>query len=243
MIDETNPAGRLYKILATVKTKPDSSKVLQVWAEVIGCETNEVEVTRAVVDLYTLSQEVQSLIKMNDSINELLYLKSFTQLDRAFFPLNLQSNIQNVKNQLTEEALTRLQFCAEELTKTYSEDTIDESALDEIINLANTLYEQIRASELSDNLKLALLEELEKIKRSIVIYSIKGAKGLKESLQSLLGMSIANHDQLKEVEDKVLLQQVGSLIEKIEAISSAALKVKSISQNVGLFLGYSGVAG
>lgn len=243
MIDDTNPAGRLHKILAKIKTKPDTTKVIDAWSEVIGCEATEVEVTRAVVALYMLSQEVQSLIKMNSSINEELYLKSFTRLERAFFPLNLNTNISNVKNQLTEEALTRLQFCAEELSKSYAEDFIDNSELEKILDLVNELYEQTRQSSMPDKLKLALLEELERVKHAIALYSIKGAKGIKESLQSLLGMAITNHDELTTVDEKEVLTKVGSLIDKIDSISSMALKVKAVSHKVGTLLGFSGIAG
>lgn len=241
MIDETNPAGRLYKVLVAIKATHDHTKAINAWAQVIGCEAKEVEVTRAVVDLYLLSEEVQTLISMIPEINAELYLASFIQLSKAFFPLNLHNNIQHTKAKLTEESLTRLQFCADALGKSYAEDSIDEESLNQIIELTNMLYEQIRLSTMPDKLKLALLEELEKIKRSIVVYSIKGAKGLKESLQSLLGMVVTNQEELKKIEDKGILQNVGELIEKIDSISSVALKVKSISQKIGLLLPFSGV--
>ena len=41
MIDESNPAGRLHKILSFAKQQPDNKKVREVWALAIEIEEKE----------------------------------------------------------------------------------------------------------------------------------------------------------------------------------------------------------
>ncbi len=228
MIDESNPAGRLHKILSEVKNQNDKTPVKTVWATVLGIEENDVLVTKSVVELYSLSQEIQSLIKMNDGLNHELYLSSFAQIERAFFPLNLGTQWSTVKPHLTPEALTRLQFCAEELSRFYSEESLSEEDLKDIIQKTEELFETLYKSNLPEALRLSLLEEVERIRNAINLYKIKGAKGLKEALQGTLGAVVSNQEELKEASktDNDVIKRLGELIEKMDSFASKALKIK-----------------
>ncbi|MEJ6120847.1 hypothetical protein MT390_02975 [Vibrio sp. 2-Bac 85] len=228
MIDESNPAGRLYKILAGVKSQPDKTSVKKVWASAFAIEENDVLITKSVVELYSLSQEIQSLIKMNDALNHDLYLTSFNKIDRSFFPLNLNATWASVKVHLTDEALTRLQFCANELSRFYSEESISEEDLKFIIQKTGELFETLYKSSLPAALRLSLLEEVERIRSAISLYKIKGAKGLKEALQGTLGAVVANQEELKAASktDSDVIKRLGELIEKMDSFASKALKIK-----------------
>lgn len=230
MIDESNPAGRLHKILSEAKRRKDQEKVRAVWASVLDIEQDEVTVTKAVVELYSLSNEIQSLIKMNNQLNHTLYLKSFNQINRAFFPLNLGSSWSSVKTHLTDEALTRLQFCAEELSTFYTEDTLSDEDLTEVVEKTEALFEAVFNSSLPDVLRLSLLEEVERLRSSISMYRIKGAKGLKEALQGTIGAVVANQEELKEAagQNPDVLQRLGELIDKLDSFTARALKLKKM---------------
>lgn len=228
MIDESNPAGRLHKILSDAKIQNDRTQVKKAWASVLDIEENDVLVTKSVVELYSLSQEIQSLIKMNEDLNHELYLSSFAQIERAFFPLNLETQWSTVKSHLSPEALTRLQFCAELLSDFYSEESLSEEDLKDIIQKTEELFETIYKSNLPKDLRLSLLEEVERIRSAINLYKIKGAKGLKEALQGTLGAVVSNHEELKEASktNKDVIKRLGELIDKMDSFASKALKVK-----------------
>ena len=230
LFDESNPAGRLHKILAQAKKRPDQEKVRKVWATVLDLEENDVIVTKAVVELYSLSNEIQSLIKMNDQLNHELYLKSFNRINQSFFPLNLGADWKSVKGHLTEESLTRLQFCAQELSTFYTEDTLSDEDLKEIIDKTEALFESVYASSLPDTLRLSLLEEVERLRNAIVMYRIKGAKGLKEALQGTIGAVVANQQDLKDTSEQNpdVIKRLGELIDKLDSFTSRALKLKKM---------------
>lgn len=238
MIDESNPAGRLHKILSLAKRQPDNHKVKDVWSKVLGVDENDIAVTKSVIELYSLSQEIQSLIKMNENLNHELYLSSFHRIDRAFFPLNLGSSWQGVKNQLTEEALTRLQFCAQELSGFYSEESLSEEDLADIIKKTDELYESLYSSTLPSVLRLTLLEEVQRIRNAISLYQIKGAKGLKEALQGAIGAVVSNQEELKNVkgENDDVIKKLGNLLDKMDSFTSKALKVQKIIKSPISFL-------
>jgi len=238
VIDESNPAGRLHKILSEAKRQPDNQKVKDVWSKALGVDGDDVAVTKSVIELYSLSQEIQSLIKMNDNLNHDLYLSSFHRIDRAFFPLNLGTNWQGVKQQLTEEALTRLQFCAQELSGFYSEESLSEEDLADIIKKTDELYESLYSSTLSSVLRLTLLEEVQRIRNAISLYQIKGAKGLKEALQGAIGAVVANQEELKNAKENndEVVKRLGNLLDKMDSFASKALKVHKIIKSPINFL-------
>lgn len=235
MIDESNPAGRLHKILSTAKHQPDQKQVKEVWSLVLGIEGNDIELTKGVVELYSLSQEIQSLIKMNNKLNHKLYLSSFGRIDMAFFPLNLASKWGSAKQHLTDEALTRLQFCAEELSQFYSEETLSDEDLTDIINKTEELFDSLYESSLADTLRLPLLVEVERIRNAISMYKIKGAKGLKEALQGTIGAVVANQDEIKDAAktNNDVIKRLSELIDKIDSFASRALKInKALSSPI-----------
>lgn len=231
MIDENNPAGRLYKLLFEAKRLPDKITVSEAWSKVVGCENDPVLVTKAVVQMYTLSQEIQSLIRIRDGLNHNLYLSSFDKLEQAFFPLNLSAHWQSAKQYLTDDALARLQFCAEELSKFYSEESLPEEDLQDIINKTDGLFDSLYKSDLPDSIRLILLEEVGRIRNALNMYKITGAKGLKQALQSTIGAVIANNEELKTAStgpSKDVIQRLGELLDKLDSFTSRAMKLKRI---------------
>ncbi|HHF3081608.1 TPA: hypothetical protein ACPJ03_004532 [Vibrio diabolicus] len=231
MIDETNPAGRLHKILATAKEQSDKKTVRDVWAYALNVEPNDAEVTKAVVELYSLTHQIQSLIKMKEGLNHDLYLSSFSRVERALIPLNLAASWNNVKVHLSDEALTRLQFCAEELSRFYAEDSLSEEELKNIIEKIEALFDTVYSSNLPDALRLALLEEVERLRNAISMYKIKGAKGLKDALQGTIGAVVANQEELRNAadENQDVLKRLGELIDKMDSFTARALKLKTIA--------------
>ncbi len=229
MIDKSNPASRLHTILVEAARHSDKQTVKVVWSSVIGCENDNISVTRAVVELYSLSQEIQSLIRIIDGLNHNLFLSSFNKLEQSFFPLNLDAPWQVSKQYLTEGVLTKLEFCAEELTKFYSEESLTNNDLEDIITKTDDLYDSLYKSKLPNTIRLVLLEEVERIRLSIKMYKIKGAKGLKQALQCTIGAFVANKDELKEISGTSdVLVRLGQLIDKLDLFTSRALKLKRV---------------
>lgn len=230
LIDEQNPAGRLHKLLQKAKGHPDESKIIDVWANTVGCENTPITVTKSVIALYALSQEIQNLIKMRTDLKHEIYLASFENLERAFFPLVLHVQWKSSRHYLNEEALTRLQFCAVELEKFYSEESLSEEDLKDIIEKTDALYESVYKSSMQDFLRLVLLEEIERIRHSISMYKIRGAKGLKEALQSTLGAIITNQEELVNTgkTDTDVIQRLGVLIDKLDSFTSRAMKLQKL---------------
>jgi hypothetical protein len=120
MIDQNNLAGRLYAILSDASKKNEKEQARKVWADVFGInEKNETEIVRSLLSLQELVEEVHAIIENNPQLNSVLFLKSFPNLRRAVSAQNLTAPWSNYKTGLNQEAITRLEFCAEVLSGEY----------------------------------------------------------------------------------------------------------------------------
>lgn len=232
MIDESNPAGRLHRMLSEVaKKKGDTLRVRDVWAPIFGCNpTDEPEILRGLVEVYGLCEEVKDLIKFNSDLNHNLYLASFPKIERVILPANLTQNWRSLRENLDGEVLARVQFCADALQGFYSEESISEEELSQITELVDDLSQLITDSSMAAELKLALLEELSRIRKSIDLVKIRGAKGVKQALQGLVGSVVANEQSLNVLResDPDVLQRLGSLLDKLDSFTARVMKLNRI---------------
>lgn|GEM_PF-1654781 len=241
MIDTNNPAGRYYEILRAAKGKGDDLKVRQMWSQVLGeDEKNDSAITRKVIEVYQLGEEVKSLIGINESVNKELYLSSFPQIERAIFPLNLNATWKAQKQQLNDGVMTRLQFCSELLSSIYREEQLQDEDLDQVTKLIEELFDSVLSSSLDGGIRITLLEEIERLRSALSMYKINGAKGLKHSLQSTIGMVVANQAELSNVasSEPDIIERLGKLIDKVDSFTAKALKVhKALTKPVQFLIG------
>lgn len=231
MIDVSNPAGRLYERLKAAQGVPGKTLVREAWATALDCEaTSDAEITRRVVELHALTETVETLIRLLPGLNHDLYLASFARLRRALFPLQLGSPWESSRIQLNDDVMTRLQFCANELGARYSEESVSDTDLQQIAETIESLSAVLAQSDIAVDLKMVLMEQVERLRFAVSIYRIKGARGIKDALQALLGAVVANQQPLMELEDKHsdILKRVGTLIDKLDTFTARTLKVYRI---------------
>jgi hypothetical protein len=71
VIDLENSAGRFYNLLQQSKARPDADKVRDVWAHVFDeDQKDDYAITRKVIELYQLGEELQQLLSIDDGVNK-----------------------------------------------------------------------------------------------------------------------------------------------------------------------------
>lgn len=229
MPPESNPASRLHALLKEVVAGDPKNRMLDVWVDVLGVtEHEDIEVARRLVLLNEMLDDVETTIKLNPKLNHGLYLSCFPQIRTVFSPLHLHSNRESLAfPHLTSEVMARLEFCSEALREDWSEFDLTPDELQQLSTELNALIENVAASSISVALRKALLEALESARIAISLYRVYGAKGLRKNLQSLFGFVYTEQSTLKKesVKNADVLDKLGKWIEKIDAVSSKALKV------------------
>lgn len=241
MIDINNPAGRYYEILRQAKEKGDNLRVRQVWSQVLDEDKDDDSaLTKKVIEVFQLGEEVKRLINLSEGVNKELYLHPFPQIEKAIFPLNLDTTWSSQKQQLDEGVMKSLQFCSELLSSIYTEETLQDEDLVQITKLIDELFNSVLSSTLNGGIRITLLEEVERLRTALSMYKIKGAKGLKESLQSTIGMVVANQSELSGAANSNpdVIERMGKLIDKVDSFTAKALKAhKALTKPVQFLIG------
>lgn len=242
MFNQENPAGRLYTILSKLKHADGNSDLKHVWADALGIDRkNEIETLKQVFEIYNLTGEIEKLIRIRPGINHELLLASHSTVEKITSPASFHLRWHQVSKNLESDVLTRLQFCAQELSQFYEEEKVSDEEILEITEIVNFLFDELKNSQIDDAAKLVLLEEIERIRAALSHYRIRGAKGVKEALQATLGAVIVNKSQLEAVAktNPDTIAKLGKLLDKLDSFSSKALKVhKALTKPVSYLLSF-----
>ncbi len=241
MPNESNPASRLHTLLKQVVSGDPKKRMLEVWADVLEVtDRQDIEVARRLVILNEMLDDAENTIRLNPKLNHTVYLSCFPQIRTVFSPIHLQASRDSLAiPHLTPEVLARLEFCSEALREDRSEIELEPEELRQLSEELNSLIEAVAASEISSNLRKALLEALESARLAIALYRMYGAKGLRKNLQSMFGFVYAERTALKQASAKNsdVLDRLGKWIDRIDSLSSRALKVhKALSKPVSFLI-------
>lgn len=242
MTDQSNPASRLHTILQTLQRNNTNSRMFEIWVTVFELPQppDAIEVTRHLIALSELLEDVKRLIEANPNLNHQKYLSGFPNIREVINPIYLNTAGQgHITGYVTTEVLTRLEFCDEELQKYYAEEMLLPEDLCAIVEATNELFEIVASTVQDVTLRVTLLEGLERVRIALALYRIHGAKGLKSSLQQLLGIVVTEKEAIKtekEKNDDVILK-LGKLLDKLDSFSAKALKVhKALKKPIAFLL-------
>lgn len=246
MIDQNNPAGRLYAILKEALRRNEKEPTRKIWANVFDIdEVNEIQIIRNLLSLQELVEEVHELIKNNSQLNSELFLKSFPNLRRAVSAQNLTNPWSAYKAGLNPETMTRLEFCAEVLSGEYSEVQISADEIEELKKLLGTLVEFVEKSIMPDEFKIFVLVQLEELRRGIFDFKIHGARGLRTAMEAVIGTTITQNDKYQKIKESNadILLRLGQFLDRADGVMSKALKVKKALGNAAKLLGLPWLSG
>lgn len=98
------------------------------------------------------------------------------------------------------------------------------------------LFEAVTESELDPELRDAILDRLESIRRAIVEYRVHGTKGLRNELHTTLGVLLRRSADMQRADNEPLRQRVIAFIIKADGIIERGQKYGPLLQAVALRL-------
>jgi len=155
----------------------------------LGADDNP-KLTSALGQLMMLPEIVVKQIQQVDGIDHEMYLEWQPAVDQFFGTINLNAGWQSSRGILTEVALTKLNFCADVLSRTHREQDVSLELLDGFRNDAESLRDEILSSEVDPLVKAFLAEHLEAVIEAIELYAITGEKAIKQAVHTAFGASL-----------------------------------------------------
>lgn len=201
---QTNSAKRLLSILREASNITEDITLKEVWAKVFSYSSNSIfDIYRGLTKLNSLVDEVENCIKRTDRIDHKLHLKPFGTIRNLIKVTNLDVKWPTLRNKLSPELFTSLEFTDDVLSREWSDELIDQSELNDLLDEINTLLNDVLESSLDEMLKRVLVDNLEKIRRVIIDYKISGNSALYLTFEETMGTIILNQDQFSNEDEEV----------------------------------------
>lgn len=246
MIEQDNPAKRLYNILALARNEGDELPTREVWAKVLKASAlPEPHFLQQLVYLQELVYEVKKAfqqIKQTKLVNQ--YMTHYADIELATSISNVDAPWSNYKHFLNDQAMFNLKHIGEKLSMSdyklcyiISDDILYDLER-EVLNLA----EKVRQGVLDSSLKVIIIDQLEAIHRSINEYRLRGIEGMKKVLAYTYGEFIINHKLFEKEKNKDEVIGFGKIIFKYANIINSVYRIGEIGYEAGKFfakyLGY-----
>jgi hypothetical protein len=248
MSDTNNPASRLHLQLETIRnkvktTKPTTTarnsgaeiKLRTVLADVSGNnETETVKLFLFLVDLANLARKSAEAIKTVPNINHKTYIDPLQKIEKGLLSTNVDVLAKTfAKRVLTEIDMLSLRVCADMLSTVYVDTTIPANDITALQKDVESLLADVMKTNLPNDLRDFLIDNLEKMRQALLGYRIRGNQGIREVVESALGASFLRRDELieqaKDETKRKTLEKFFAVIEKATKILSLAEKVKTLA--------------
>lgn len=225
-----NPAGRLYETLSAIRALSNMTMSIA-WATVFQIDASDrTELMRRLTALHELVDEVRAKVSSLPGINAELYLAKFNDIQAFVMGSNIDGQLDSFRGSLNETSMFGLQHCVEAL-QVYDEERLDADALAELSSNINALTERLHDSTIDPQLKLAILDMLEMMRRSIAEYKVRGAAGMKKELNYCIGTFALNHARFEKEKDNEDVGMFRRLVSRFGSLIDLALKMKQLGMN------------
>lgn len=141
-----------------------------------------------------LPKEVRTAVSAIPDLNYNRYLGTMDRIETVL-SVNLAGRWDQVSGQLTDEALARLEFCDELLSRQSRERRVAGDELTTIAaDIAQLIEDTLNANDLDSQLREVIVRRLRDLQRAIDEYRISGPEGLRRMMDAAVGALITDPD-------------------------------------------------
>jgi hypothetical protein len=236
----TSPASRLHALLTAFRRNRNKElRSFDVWLVVLRTPADSTFYTRF-AELGALFREVERSVEQLPESDRDLYLEELKNLEKIMEPTEVARAWKDAAAHITETGLLRLRFLAAALEKLpTAEQLVPSERIAELINELSSLErELLHVEDIPAELREFLHFHLQSMHGALVHYHVRGAKGLRDTLNMAVGATLRNMKLVQEHNrpDGLVARCLRALL-RLDAIVSTALKVLSLkeaSDKVGL---------
>jgi hypothetical protein len=227
-----NSAGRLHALLCQLSKvdplQPTSSSIFQA----LNVE-DWPSFYKLLAKILILIEETEFNIQSLEPRKQDIYIKFLAEI-RAHLSIcdwNQQwANIAIPFHNSESSLMCSLELCAFDLER--KDNSIDDQNLAQLRKSVEDLLHDISLStEVSPELKLFLLEKLREVRRAIDDYVFYGSQGLRKTLESILGASSLQGDEIKDLQNSTI-KKFWDIIKNMSTILSVVNNLEKIAPNI-----------
>ncbi|MEW1738816.1 hypothetical protein AB0346_22975 [Nocardia beijingensis] len=223
-----NPATRLAVIMENLRSQAANQSIRESFMNILNCH-DEVEFFRAFGYLQRLPETIETAVQQyvdpeHYELDQLLAWRGPIE-DALLNACSLNSATSNVTNKYQPSDIAVLKHCGYALSAAGVERRVDQETFDQLRSLIQALEDELMASEgVPNDLKDFILEQLDRIRRALRDFNLRGPEALNEILEQVTGSVIANRDVVIDAneESQSVIAKLGDIISLVEKAGNAA---------------------
>jgi len=219
----SNPATRIHATLSQIRRQKQDAKMRAVWASIFEIEAEDTgEILRLLSEFIRQISAAKDKILRVEGVRHDLYLRPLQRIESAFAQLNLNEQLKGFLTRLGPNTLESLDYTAEFLRERFPAGDLSKKQRDEILKSVEELSACVRDGDINSDLKAHLLEHLERLRRVLLEFELRGPEGLIDVLDMNLGFAVRAHTGQAKPPERKLLKRFGELLSQIYVIVSKA---------------------
>lgn len=232
-----NPAARLLSILEKGLTKSPTGKCRSTWAGLLGVDPrNKALLMGRLGKVMALSTDIIECLNKIDGLKVERYLDWVGPLDTAFSKNNLNGNWQEFIAHINSYVINCLTMTSDLLSHKMPEPILSDSNLDNILNDARKLIDEVKGSDLPEKVKEYMVKQLHKICLSVEEYQITGAESISEVIESTFGHGVLYNESVVVSEKNSAAKKFWQYMANTALIVSISIGVQQLSPTVSKML-------
>lgn len=194
------------------------------------------DVVRNLAALHDLVDESIDLIRRVSGIDYDYYLENVPYLLRALEFGNFTAAAQEASQNITVGVLRDVGFWARQLDSHFADTRVGDDELRDLYADVTALFETVSSSGIDADLRQAILERIEAIRRAITEYRIHGTKGLRDELHATLGVLLRRSSELQSKGNEKWTTKMWAFLVKADGIVERGQKYGPLLQAAAIKL-------
>ncbi|MFT9817507.1 hypothetical protein [Lysinibacillus sp. NPDC056185] len=235
----SNPALNLYHLVEKTyrQSYPNNSYktswsiTFELTEDLNSPANNKIALIESINSMLKLYVDTKKLIEQNSRLNTERNKKYLNIIGDAISKIDIDGDMSHFFDTLNEERLEAFSFLAESIGYHYelNEATINSEEVDKLIAEVDDLITAIDESNLPDDAKFILVQNLHNIRESLFICKYSGVDALKPALEQSLGSLYLNHQQLEPISNEENFSRFFQVLERVNTLCSVGIAVKELA--------------
>lgn len=225
-----NPAARLLMILEKGLKLQDEMKCRKAWCNLLDVKDGENAILMGRIGkVMSLTTDILESLNNIDGIKVDRYLHWVTPVEQAFIQNNLNGPWKAFKGQINDHVINYLSMTSDLLSHKCPEPILSVSSLSSILSNARDLIDEVRASELPEEIKDFMVKHLYKICLAVEEHSICGAESVSNAVESAFGYGVLHGESVELAKTNSTVKKFWQQMANVALIISISTGVQQLA--------------
>lgn len=231
-MSSSNPAGRLHQALSAALKQPNNASMGKVWANVFDVDSKDRgEVLRLALTLANQIDLAKKEVRAVSGAEHDLYLKHLEAVETAFCETSLNENLKRFASRLGNNKGTTLEalaFASDMLRRENSKGELAADERQDLLEMVEEVASAIHQADVDADLKAVLMEHVERLRRAILEYELRGREGIVETLDMNLGFALRAWPEAETEDEAGIIRKFGDWMIRCYVLVDAATGLAEI---------------